>query len=77
MQPIITITGWNLAAVFVMMIIGWLISLRYRNVSIVDSLWGLGFVLIAWITFFHAGDQRLQFLHRGLKIDYLGSVGFS
>ena len=54
MLPIITIAGWNLAAVFVMMIIGWLISLRYRNVSIVDSLWGLGFVLIAWITFFLA-----------------------
>ncbi len=52
MQPIITLAGWNLVAVFAMMIIGWLISLRYRNVSIVDSLWGIGFVLIAWITFF-------------------------
>jgi steroid 5-alpha reductase family enzyme len=51
MQTAITTMGWNLAAVFAMMIIGWLISLRYRNVSIVDSLWGLGFVLIAWITF--------------------------
>lgn len=34
-----------------MMITGWLISLAYRNVTIVDSLWGLGFVLIAWLTF--------------------------
>ena len=30
-----------------MMIIGWTISLLYRNVTVVDSLWGLGFVLIA------------------------------
>ena len=52
MQSIITIAGWNLATVIAMMIIGWLISLRYRNVSIVDSLWGIGFVLIVWITFF-------------------------
>lgn len=42
----------NFGAVSSMMIIGWLISLWYRNVTIVDSLWGLGFVLIAWITFF-------------------------
>lgn len=52
MQFTITTAGWNFAAVFAMMLIGWLISLRYRNVSIVDSLWGLGFVMVAWITFF-------------------------
>jgi steroid 5-alpha reductase family enzyme len=33
------------------MLLGWVISLLYRNVTIVDSLWGLGFVLIAWLTF--------------------------
>jgi steroid 5-alpha reductase family enzyme len=51
MNSAITIIGWNLVAVVAMMLVGWLISLRYRNVTIVDSLWGLGFVLIAWITF--------------------------
>ena len=51
MQTAIANMGWNFSAVFLMMVIGWLISLRYRNVTIVDSLWGLGFVLIAWITF--------------------------
>jgi len=40
----------NLLTVVVMMIIGWVFSLIYRNVTVVDSLWGLGFVLIAWIT---------------------------
>ena len=47
-----TTMGWNLAAVAVMMVVGWIVSLVYRNVTIVDSLWGLGFVLIAWMTYF-------------------------
>ena len=51
MHASLTIMSWNLAAVAAMMIIGWLISLAYRNVTIVDSLWGLGFVLVAWLTF--------------------------
>ena len=51
MQTSMTIMGWNLAAVAAMMIIGWFISLVYRNVTIVDSLWGLGFVLVAWLTY--------------------------
>jgi steroid 5-alpha reductase family enzyme len=54
---------WNLTGVVAMMVIGWLISLRYRNVTIVDSLWGLGFVLVAWMTYFlsdgFAGRQIL------------------
>jgi len=52
MQASLTIMGWNLVAVTAMMITGWLISLAYRNVTIVDSLWGLGFVMVAWLTFF-------------------------
>ena len=50
MQAELTVMAWNLLAVAAMMITGWLISLAYRNVTIVDSLWGLGFVLIAWLT---------------------------
>ena len=51
MENMTTILVINFAAVVGMMIIGWLISLQYHNVTIVDSLWGLGFVLIVWITF--------------------------
>ena len=51
MQTELTVMAWNLLAVAAMMITGWLISLAYRNVTIVDSLWGLGFVLIAWLTY--------------------------
>jgi steroid 5-alpha reductase family enzyme len=29
----------------------WLLSLRLRDVSIVDVAWGLGFVLVAWIAY--------------------------
>ena len=53
----------NFAAALAMMLIGWVISLIYRNVTIVDSLWGLGFVLIAWLTFLlaegYAGRKTL------------------
>ncbi len=52
MQSTIAILSINLIAVLFMMFVGWLISLFYRNVTIVDSLWGLGFVCITWITFF-------------------------
>ncbi|MFZ0611650.1 MAG: DUF1295 domain-containing protein [Desulfobacterales bacterium] len=48
----------NLATVVVMMIIGWIISLAYRNVTVVDSLWGLGFVLIVWVTFVLSDGYR-------------------
>ena len=45
------ILGWNLAALAILMTLGWLVSLPSRNVTVVDSLWGLGFVLAAWVTF--------------------------
>jgi len=46
----ITVILVNLLAVTAMMIVGWLVSLRQRNVTIVDALWGMGFVIITWIT---------------------------
>lgn len=44
----------NLAAAVGLMGAGWVFSLAKKNVTIADSLWGLGFVLIAWLTFFRA-----------------------
>lgn len=35
----------------------WALSLKLRDSSIVDIFWGAGFVLIAWMTFFHAGGS--------------------
>ena len=51
METIWPIIGINFGIVLSMMIVGWFISLATRNVTVVDSLWGLGFVLIAWATF--------------------------
>jgi len=53
-MDITTILVTNFLAVLGLMLLGWLVSLVTRNVTIVDSLWGLGFVLIAWLTYFSA-----------------------
>jgi len=50
-----TISMINLATIAAMMTVGWVVSLLRRNVTIVDSLWGLGFVLVAGVTFW-TGD---------------------
>jgi steroid 5-alpha reductase family enzyme len=42
----------NLLAVVLMMLCGWIVSVQKQNVTVVDSLWGIGFVLIAWLTLF-------------------------
>ncbi|MEA2311766.1 MAG: hypothetical protein QOE28_1734 [Solirubrobacteraceae bacterium] len=42
-------------AVLALMLVAWLVSLALRDVSIVDVVWGLGFVLAAWVAF-AAGD---------------------
>lgn len=52
MQPLLDLLLTNLGTVMVMMIMGWLISLIVKNVTIVDSLWGMGFVVIAWLTLY-------------------------
>ena len=41
----------NAAVVLAMMLIVWLISIPLSDVSIVDLVWGMGFVLVAWTTF--------------------------
>ncbi|BBO72038.1 hypothetical protein DSCA_59680 [Desulfosarcina alkanivorans] len=51
MENFFSLAMVNLAAVAGLMTIGWIISLLRRDVTIVDSLWGLGFVLVALITF--------------------------
>ena len=36
------------ATIVALMLVTWLVSLPLRNASIVDLIWGLGFVLVAW-----------------------------
>ena len=40
------------AFVAILMLAAWLVSLPLKNASIADIVWGCGFVLIAWVTFF-------------------------
>ncbi len=54
MEHTLEIMVYNFAAVILMMLCGWIYSLIKNNVTIADSLWGLGFILIAWITFFQS-----------------------
>lgn len=48
----------NFAAVVIMMLAGWALSLANSNVTILDSLWGMGVVLIAWLSFLLADGFR-------------------
>lgn len=42
--------GVNAALIALALFVLWLISIRMKDVSIVDIFWGIGFVLIAWAT---------------------------
>lgn len=54
MKPVVNILGLNLLAALLYMYGVWLLSLVKKNASIVDVFWGLGFILIAWLTFYKA-----------------------
>ncbi len=46
---VFTNTGMCIA---LLMLVTWLVSLRLRNASIADIVWGSGFVLAAWVAFY-------------------------
>ncbi|MFM8302930.1 MAG: DUF1295 domain-containing protein [Actinomycetota bacterium] len=49
------------------MLVTWLVSLPLRNASIVDLVWGLGFVLVAWaVRLTVSGDAARQWLLVGM-----------
>ena len=54
MNNLIEILLINLGVAALLEIAGWLISLKRNNVTIADSLWGIGFIIIAWLTFFQS-----------------------
>ncbi|MCA9041162.1 MAG: DUF1295 domain-containing protein [Planctomycetaceae bacterium] len=49
----------NAIAISVMMLCMWGVSLIKKDVSIVDVIWGLGFVLIAWLTWARQPEKTL------------------
>ncbi len=54
MSQTISVLGFNLLILLFIMICLWLLSLAIEDASIADVFWGLGFILIAWSTFFQA-----------------------
>ena len=70
MTSLPVIAGWNLVSVIFLMVCVWPFSLVRRDASIVDVFWGLGFVLVAWLTFFHADG----YLGRRLLVALLTTV---
>jgi len=40
---------WSAVAIAVLMVSTWLLSVILKNASIVDIVWGLGFVITAWV----------------------------
>ena len=65
------IYGLGLAAIMALMIVLWLVSLALKNSSIVDSFWGPGFVLAAWLYYLLTPDG---FLPRKLLICALVTI---
>lgn len=57
-------------AIVALMVIVWLISILIRDASIVDMVWGFGFVLSAWVTNMAAGYDSA----RGLLLTILVSL---
>jgi steroid 5-alpha reductase family enzyme len=47
-----TIYGYAAISIWILMTLMWLLSLKLKNTSIVDIIWGLGFVLVNWVVFF-------------------------
>ncbi len=43
--------GASAVAIAVLMIGTWVVSVRLKNASIVDIVWGAGFVLVAWVSY--------------------------
>jgi steroid 5-alpha reductase family enzyme len=52
MNPTVLFLMTNLAAALIYMVCLWPVSLLKRDASIADIFWGLGFVMIAWLSFF-------------------------
>lgn len=53
-----TVLAHSALAIATLMLLTWLLSLRLKDVSIVDIGWGFGFVVVAWTAWFSAHPPR-------------------
>ncbi|EFI35921.1 protein of unknown function DUF1295 [Desulfonatronospira thiodismutans ASO3-1] len=70
-MPLHTIILLNLAAVMLLMLAAWILSLARDKACVADSFWGAGFVLIAWLTWF-MGPETFRSLLVALLISIWG-----
>lgn len=69
----------SVIAIFAMMLVVWTISVRIKDASIVDIVWGLGFVLVVWVSRIAAGGPwilRHQFVLLATTIWGLRLAGY-
>jgi len=58
-----TVLGVNALVLVATFLIGWLVALKLRDVTFVDSLWAIGMVVMAWSTFMQTrGDPGRQLM---------------
>ena len=50
----------NLAVTLGLLTLVWTLSIVLEDVGIIDIFWGIGFVVIAWVTFLQVEDRSLQ-----------------
>jgi len=67
MTSALDVLAGSAIAIAVLMFTVWIISVVVRDASIVDIVWGLGFVVVAWVTFVRAdGDPTRRWLLTGM-----------
>ena len=62
----------NLAAIALICVVLWLVSLIRRDASIVDIFWGIGFVVVAWLTFTTSAVSELKAVFLALMVTTWG-----
>ncbi len=62
----------NLVAIALAMLALWVVSLVRRDASIVDMFWGLGFVVIAWLSLYQTGHSSARSLLLTLLVSLWG-----
>lgn len=59
-MKLLELIGINFGVTLALMLVIWLVSVKLHDVSIVDACWGMGFVVIAWVTFALTGENAAR-----------------
>ena len=54
--------AWNAIAIGCLMLIVWLISIPLKDVSIIDIVWGPGFIVVSWVTVLAVQAEGIKML---------------